>query len=197
MYGGVTMKKVKKVVMLLSVGCSLALLAAGCNSSMSARAYQGEAQPLEEVAVLLSNPHTCPVFTIDGMYKDLNRKPGTEIHVLPGTHEVEVFYQAEGNWISPFEIKKTTLTQNFQAGRVYAIWKTEQQPEDLDMYQTMAWTPNIQEISDVVTYAAQNPKYHVNSKEWKTLRRENGLTKSFFEFFKFAKDKSDKQVQSH
>ena len=112
------MKKVEKVVLLLSVGCCLALLTTGCNSSMSARAYQGEPQPLEEVAVLLSNPHTCPVFTIDGKHKDLKRKPGTEIHVLPGTHEIEVFYQAEGSWISPFEIERTTLTQNFQAGRV-------------------------------------------------------------------------------
>ncbi len=191
------MKSSKKVVMVLSVGCCLALLATGCNSSMSARAYQGETRPLEEVAVLLSNPHTCPVFMIDGENKDLNRKPGTEIHVLPGTHEVEVFYQAEGNWISPFVIEKTTLRQNFQAGRVYAIWKTRPQPDNLETYQTMAWTPTIQEISDVVTFAAQNPKYHTHAKAWKTLRRENGLTKSFFEFFKFAKDKSDQQVQSH
>lgn len=190
------MRKTETMVWLVAVGCSLALLATGC-SSMSARAYQGQAQPLEQVAVLISNPHTCPVFTIDQKYKDLNRKPGTEIHLLPGPHSVEVFYQAEGNWISPFEVKKATVTHNFQPGRVYAVWKTQPQPEDVDVYQSMAWTPTLQDLTDVVTYAAQNPKYHANAKEWKTLRRENGLTKSFFEFFKFAKDKSDKQVQSH
>jgi hypothetical protein len=190
------MKKVQKVILLLSACCCLGLFMVGCNS-MSARAYKDEARPLPEVAVLISNPHTCPVFTIDGQYKDLKRKPGTEIHLLPGEHSVEIFYQAEGDWISPFLIKETSLTHTFKAGHVYAVCKTENPCEDLVMYQSKVWTPHIQDLGDVVTFAAQHLKYKTNAQEWKTLRKENGLTKSFFDYFKFAKDRSSKQIHSY
>jgi hypothetical protein len=190
------MKKVQEVIFLPLVCCCLCMLTVGCQSP-SARAYSGEVQPLEQVAVLISNPHTCPVFIIDGMYKDLKRKPGTEIHVLPGSHEVEVFYQAAGNWISPFEVKKTSLTQNFQAGHVYAICKTKIPCKDPTMYLSEVWTPHIRDLGDVVAFAAQHLKYHANAPEWKTLRKENGLTKSLFDYFKFAQDRSNKQIYSY
>jgi len=190
------MKKLGKAVLSISL-CLLVLGVMGCGNTMSLQTYPGEMQPLSEVAVLISSPHTCPVFTIDdGQFRNLEGKPDTELHLLPGEHSVEVFYQVEGTFLNSFIIEKTTINHNFQAGHVYAIMKTKEPAQNPETYQSMGWTPQIRDLGDAVTYAADNPKYMANSKEWKQLRKDNGLTKSFFDFFKFAKDSSDNEVQS-
>lgn len=177
------MENTKNRVVRMTTTCLVigVLLAEGCSSS-TVRTYSGDTKTLEQVAVLATNSDTCPVFKVDGEFADLNRKPGAEFHLLPGVHTVEVFYQtkaADGS----LTIERTPLEYSFSAGRVYTVKKIIH-PIEPDKLAASAWTPNIQDLGDVVSYARQNPKYFASAKEWKTLRKEHGLTPSFFDFLK-------------
>ena len=180
------MERTKNRVVWITTTCLVIgmLLAGGCSSS-TVRTYSGDPRPLEQVAVLVTNSDSCPVFKIDGEFGDLNRKPGAEFQLMPGSHTVEVFYQtkaADGS----LTIERASLEFPFSAGRVYVVKKTLH-PIEPEKLAASAWTPNIQDLGDVVSYARENPKYFASSKDWKKLRRENDLTPSFFDFLKKKK----------
>ena len=187
------MEKSKNRVTL--IGCCLIglLLAAGCNSSTVLN-YEGDTQPLGDVAVLVTSSDTCPVLKINDEFVNFKNRPGTEYHLLPGTYSLEVIYQTPGTFTG-LRIDQLALDYDFQAGHVYAVKKSFIE-EDAQELTNSPWTPNIQDLGDVVTYAEQNPNYCKSSKHWKTLRKENGLTPpSFFDFKWLAKDPSPEEVQ--
>ncbi|KPK75778.1 MAG: hypothetical protein AMJ79_09720 [Phycisphaerae bacterium SM23_30] len=180
------MKKTPKRPVLVALSCLIigTMLLCGCESS-TIRTYPGDARPLEQVAVLITGPDTCPVFKIDGKFRDLNRRPGAEFHLTPGAHNVQVYYQTK-DADSTLNVELASLDYTFNAGHVYAV-KKSLRPMEPQKLASLAWTPNIQDLGDVVGYARQNPKYFASSKDWKTLRKEHGLTPSFFDFLKKKK----------
>ena len=181
--------------MLVMAGVMGLMLVGGCNSTVLT--YQGEPQPLERVAVVVSNQDTCPIFTVDNQFLDIGRGTNSEFHLLPGTHTIEVFYRTKGHCNSSYEVRKLALEHNFAAGHVYSVNKTYEPATSPKLYPKMKWTPHIEDLGEVVAYARQNPKYHTSSRPWKTLRKENGLTPSFFDMFRFAKKPAAEQVQEY
>jgi len=161
------------------------LLIAGCASSTVAT-YPGDTRTLEQVAVLVTSPDSCPVFSIDGEYRDLQRKTGAEFHLLPGNHAVEVFYQTQGA-NNTFKIERQTLNYDFKSGHVYTVQKTAQ-PVGPQTLASTVWSPTVQELGDVVNYAMNNPEYSTGA-QWKQLREDNGLNRSLMDYFK--KDKAE------
>ncbi|MCP4707120.1 MAG: hypothetical protein GY869_00725, partial [Planctomycetes bacterium] len=55
------------------------------------------------------------------------------------------------------------------------------------------WSPTVQELGDVVNYAINNPDYS-SGKQWKQLRKDNGLNRSLMDYFK--KDKAELASES-
>ncbi|MCP4708817.1 MAG: hypothetical protein GY869_09345, partial [Planctomycetes bacterium] len=94
------------------------LLFAGCNSATTLQTYPGDPLPLEQVAVLVTSPDSCPIYNIDGEYRDLDRQPGAELHLMPGSHVVEVFYQKKAP-NNQWKIERTSISYNYKAGQVY------------------------------------------------------------------------------
>lgn len=189
------MQKLKKGFGLIVISCVIGLLFAGGCNSPTVRTYEGNVIPLEDVAVLVTGPDTCPIFTVDNKFRDLKRQSGSEFHLTPGNHSVEVFYQTKGNFDSTYKIEKSSLVNNFYPGHVYAVYKSFHQVDNPQKYMNMEWTPHIKDLGDVVSYARQHPDYFCSSKNWKNLRRKNGLTRSFFDFLRLAKDPSPEQVE--
>ena len=184
------MMKWRNVIVCTVLG-GVMLWAAGCSSTQCIPAYQGSARPLEEVAVLRGGVDTCPVFTIDGVRQAFNRQANAEFHLAPGTHAIEVFYQVRDAGTRQLAVRRTAVEYDFAPGRVYAIAKTTDPVSDASSYRTIDWTPNVQDLGDVVTYAADNPDYYAGAKPWKQLRQDNGLTKSWFDIFQFASDEEE------
>ena len=180
------MKNDRNCPVLIAVGCVIGmLLIAGCSPSTVAT-YTGDTRSLEQVAVLVTSPDSCPVFSIDGEYRDLQRKTGAEFHLLPGNHAVEVFYQTQGA-NNTFKIERQTLKYDFKAGHVYTVQKTAQ-PVGPQTLTSTVWSPTVQDLGDVVNYAMNNPEYSTN-KQWNQLRADNGLNRSLMDYFK--KDKAE------
>ena len=176
----------------LRVSCLVAtLLIAGCNSATTLQTYPGDTLPLEQVAVLVTSPDSCPIYNIDGEHRDLNRQPGAEIHLMPGSHVVEVFYQkkaANNQW----KIERASLSCIFKAGHVYTVQKTVQ-PVGPQTLAASTWSPTVQDLGDVVNYAMNNPDYSTG-KHWNQLRKDNGLNRSLMDYFK--KDKAELATES-
>ena len=185
------MKNDRNYPVLIAMGCIIGmLLIAGCAPSTVAT-YTGDTRTLEQVAVLVTSPDSCPVFSIDGEYRDLQRKTGAEFHLLPGNHAVEVFYQTRGANNS-FNIERQALKYDFKAGHVYTVQKTAQ-PVGPQTLASTVWSPTVQDLGDVVNYAMNNPEYATN-KQWKQLRKDNGLNRSLMDYFK--KDKAELATES-
>ena len=169
--------------------CGAMVCVSGCNSAF--RTYDGKAKSLEEVSVISIIQETCPITRIDGELVGLKYQAGNEYHLLPGIHVIQVVQQKEV-FNDHLNIELVDLAYDFQAGHVYSIPKTSQ-PVDQEDLMNMEWTPYIADQGEVVAFAAQNPDYRKHSRAWKKLRKENGLTPSFFDRFKSKSTKIAKK----
>lgn len=190
------MKKIKNYCMCVAVAilCMAMVWVGGCNSAI--RTYDGRALPLEEVAVISITQETCPITRFDGELVDLKYRTGIEYHLLPGKHTIQVVGRKKtvyGHWRNEL----VDLDYDFKAGYMYSIPKTNQ-PVDQENLMNIEWSPYVAEQGEMVAFAAQNPDYFKHSSAWKKLRKENGLTPSFFDKIKLAnwfKPKSTKVAE--
>ncbi|MBN1763652.1 MAG: hypothetical protein JW860_00190 [Sedimentisphaerales bacterium] len=155
--------------------CGAMVWISGCNSAIVA--YEGKAASLEDVAVISTTGDSCPIITIDGKPVGLQYRTGDEYHLLPGRHTIRVVQKMKGYNNISWRIEHVDLKYDFQAGHVYTILKTN---NPANLWNT-DWTPTIAEQGEVVAFAAENPDYFKDSPAWKQLRKENGLTPTFFE----------------
>jgi len=180
--------------------CSVALIGlctiGGCNQK-TVRTYEGPAQPLEQVSLLLTDKHTCPLYAIDSEFNCQGDLPGLEYHLLPGSHTIEFVYQTPGKVDNTWEVKKDSVVYNFEPGHVYSIRKAEIKAENAREYKNIGWAPHVEDMGTTFGYAQANPGYYKTSTDWKKFRKENGLTRRFLGVFTIAADPSEEQTQSY
>ncbi len=188
------------------------VLAGGFGCSKSIQTYQGQAKALPEVAVLRTSEETCPITRIDGVSVGEAYEAGTEYHLLPGEHTIQIV-NTIGDCDTYCRIEFADLQYNFQPGWVYAILPSEP-VEAAAEPESRPWTPRLNgqgmalgfggdfgkdfqkkeseeaaafrvvSEGDVVSFAAGHPDYFVDSPMWKKLRNQNGLRPPLFEGIK-------------
>lgn len=187
------MKTVKKRRGLLFITGAITILAlAGC-SSQPLQSYPGQPRSLENIAVIVTGDNTCPVFCIDDEFRAPDNQEGREFHVLPGSHQVNVFCQRQRAY-NAWYVDEVPVTCNLQAGHVYAIKKSQATDDSAELAQ-IDWTPHVQDLGSVVEYAQAHPKYGSSSAPWKQLRQDYGMTKSFWAFLKPDKKKEAQEQE--
>jgi hypothetical protein len=189
------MKEMKKHLLWTLFGSTLVLMVIGGCNLQTVRTYKGESQPLEQVAVLITDAHTCPIISMDQEFSCLSDKPGREYHLLPGDHTIQFLWQSQGAQYKNFDMKKESLAYTFEAGHVYSLLKTAEPMETADEYRMIPWTPKLEDHGTAVAFAQQHPDYYKSSTDWKKLRADNGLTRKFLGVFTIAVDPED-QPQS-
>jgi hypothetical protein len=186
------MKNLKSKSLLF--GLAVVLCVAGCNTN-SVLTYSGETLPLEQVAVLTPTSDTCHVISVDGENHVSQRSVGSEFHLLPGVHNIAIFYRDQSGSVSnSWVIKEATLEHSFEAGHVYTVSTNSQTFSTPEGATTTQWTPAVEDLGRVEAFAANNPNHEKWSGPWSDLRKQNDLNPSFFDFFNTA---SSNDVQQH
>ena len=114
------LKKSRNFCAILAVGMLCAALAwvGGCSKAI--RTYDGQAKPLQEVAIISTAPETCPITRIDGETVGREYEAGNEYHLLPGKHIVQVVDPSQ-DCIGYCKIEFVDLEYDFLAGHIYSI----------------------------------------------------------------------------
>lgn len=143
----------------------LTLMLTGCGTTGVYQAYEGPTRPVDQIA-RLRVPHTIDVLAIDGdaskWYRPNIASDMTELHVLPGRHEIEVRYAEI--WESDYDNHKTvrsapvTLDVSAEAGQVFEIALTR--PKDLEAAIAFSQKPEItlHEAAVALDRPASEPK---------------------------------------
>lgn len=205
------MKTKQMILTAVGIGMMFLVLAGGLGCSKSIQTYQGQARALPEVAVLRTSEETCPITRIDGLSVGEEYEAGTEYHLLPGEHTIQIV-NTIGDCDTYCRIEFADLHYDFQPGSVYAILPSEP-VEAAAESESRSWTPRINEQGlalgfggdfgkdfqkkeseeaafrvvsegDVVSFAAAHPDYFIDSPVWKKLRNQNGLRPPLFEGIK-------------
>jgi len=167
----------------VSILAAAMLLTGGCSTAV--RTYDGQAKPLQEVAIIRTTPDTCPITRIDGASIGADYRAGNEYHLLPGKHTIQVVDVPEecGEYC---RIELANLEYDFQAGHVYSIPRADQ-AVSASPFGGPPSMVRVAEQGDVVAFASKNPDYFRYASAWKELRKANGLAPSIFDGIKLPK----------